>query len=143
MNTRRWIVVVAVCLVIVSGGCGRKSMPTGCRVSGTVTTGGKPAPGAIVKFLDDAGKTVGAGTAGDDGTYVAVDVPSAALKVIVEETPTTGPYAWVPPPPGTPPLPGALTVKPAKIPKKYLKTDTSGLSVTVEGKEQKFDLSLE
>jgi hypothetical protein len=143
MKSRGWIVAVALCLAVATGGCNRRSVPMGCRVSGTVTAGGAPAPGAMVKFLDDAGKTVGAATAGDDGTYVAVDVPRGALKVIVEETPTTGPYAWVPPPAGTPTLPGTLTVKPAKIPKKYQKADTSGLTVTVDGKEQKFDLALE
>jgi hypothetical protein len=131
-------IAIAVCLAV---GCGR-TPNRGVRVSGTVTVGGNPAPGAIVRFFDE-NQGVGAGTAGDDGTYVAVDVPRKSLRVSVEETPTSGPYGWTPPPSGTPTLPGTLTVKPAKIPKKYQKPDTSGLTVTIDGKEQKFDLALE
>lgn len=108
-----------------------------------MTVGGKPACGATVRFFDDAGKSVGAAAVADDGTFTAVDVPAQALKVAVEEGVKSGPYAATPPPTGTVALPGSSSLPPAKIPKKYQKADTSGLTVSVSGKEQKHDLSLE
>jgi hypothetical protein len=134
-------VVVVVCVLAV--GCGGRTPQRGARVIGTATVGGKPASGSKIQFYDDANNVVAAVTADDNGGYVAVDVPRKPLKVTVEAGATGGPYGFNPPPPGTTPLPGTPLVPPAKIPKKYQKTDTSGLSLTVEGNEQKFDLSLE
>lgn len=140
----RAIAAVAILLAIsLMSGCGGRTPQRGVRVTGTVTVGGKPGSGATVRFFDEANKAVAAGTAGDDGKYVAVDVPRQALKVAVEEGAKSGPYGFQPPPPGTAPLPGSPTVPPATIPKKYQKTETSGLTVTVDGKEQTFDISLE
>jgi len=109
---------------------------------GTVTVGGKPAVRAAVRFFDEKNICVGAGTVGDDGTFVAVDVPRKPLKVAVEEGSKD---AYTPVPPGTDPLPGTILGPPAKIPKKYQKTDTSGLTLTVADgeKEKTFDLSLQ
>lgn len=146
VNVNLPTLVIASSLMVAVGlapGCARRSTMGGTRVTGTVTIGGKPASGATVRFFDDEGKSVGAGTAGDDGAYAAVDVPQKPLKVAVEEGASTGPYGFKPPDPGTAVLPGTPLVPPAKIPKKYQKPDTSGLTVTVSGKEQKQDFSLE
>lgn len=145
LKNRLGLGVIASLLVVVvlAPGCARRTTISGTRVHGTVTIGGKPASGATIRFFDDEGKSVATATAADDGSYTAVDVPQKSLKVAVEEGATTGPYGFKPPDPGTPVLPGTPLVPPAKIPKKYQKPDTSGLTATVSGKEQKQDFSLE
>lgn len=139
---RRIFIGSLILLTGVFAGCGRTAPQRGARINGTVTVGGKPAVRAAVRFFDEKNVCVGAGTVGDDGTYVAVDVPRKPLKVAVEEAPKE---SYVPVPPGTVTVPGTILGPPAKIPKKYQKTDTSGLTLTVADgeKEKKLDLSLE
>jgi hypothetical protein len=57
---------LALLLVAVAGGCGRRDMG---RVSGTLTFNGQPVPKAAVKFLPQ-GRPAGAGETDDAGRFV-------------------------------------------------------------------------
>jgi hypothetical protein len=135
------ISIASMMVVLLASGCSQRTVERGCRVTGTVTVGGKPASGASVRFFDE-GQCVGAGTTDDTGKYTAVDVPRKSFKVAVEEGASTGPYASAPPP-GTTPLPGSLSGPPTKIPAKFQKVDSSGLTATVTQDPQTIDFTLE
>jgi hypothetical protein len=113
------------------------------QLKGVVTVAGKPASGSTIRFFDEANQLVGAATVGDGGEYVATDLPRKQLRVAVEPGQDSGVYASTQPPPGTPALPGAATVPPAKIPEKFRSTETSGLTANVTQQDQTANFSLD
>jgi len=135
------IPLVLVLMALSLAGCGAGGS-RGSRLTGTVTVGGKPAAGATIRFFADSGECVAAASIGDTGSYVATDVPRQQLRIAFEPGAASGMYSEAPPP-GTTPLPGSSTVPPAKIPEKFQKPETSGLTTTVSGDEQSADFSLE
>ena len=142
LDRRSAVSIASMMVVLLAIGCNQRTVERGSRVNGTVTVGGKPAVGASVRFFDEA-QCLGAGTTDDAGKYTAVDVPRKSYKVAVEEGASTGPYASAPPPPGTTALPGSPSGPPTKIPAKYQKADSSGLSATVTQDPQTIDFTLE
>ena len=143
VDRRVAVSITSMMVVLLAAGCTQKTVEHGSRVTGTVTVGGKPASGASVRFFDEGGQCLAAGTTDDGGKYTAVDVPRKSFKVAVEEGASTGPYASAPPPPGTTALPGSSSGPPTKIPAKYQKAESSGLSATVTQDPQTIDFTLE
>ncbi len=99
---------------------------------GVVRYAGKPLPGGTVVFVG-AGHRLVRAPIGAGGKYVAREVPVGPVKVAV----------LAPPPPpfpteGAPPGPPTM-----RIPPKYADPNTSGLSQTVTGKSQEYDVDLE
>jgi hypothetical protein len=106
--------------VLSLGGCGgRGSTREGCRgpVTGTVTIDGKTLGGGSITFvcIDDPKYRVVAPLRGD-GTFSVADAPLGRVRVAVEtESTRVG-------------NPGSYT----RIPEKYGKPDTSGLTATID-----------
>lgn len=126
-------------------GCGGPAQPPGGTVSGTITYRGKPImTGCFVTFVSDAGRA-GSGTTDDSGKYTLQTPEGPNLP--------EGKYAVSVKPPGQPPQdPDEATRAAASgivpkdpfpnFPKKYLNTETSGLSFEVKAGAQVFDFEL-
>jgi hypothetical protein len=152
---------VALLLVVVVAGCGQGRGS----VSGRVLYNGAPLPGGRVTFrpADSAQNTVSV-ELDKDGNYQAV-LPTGAVKVCVDnrELEPVVPFEAPQLPPGLPPgvkkaigsakpdkappqtpqdAPHKLPGKYVPIPEKYYSVDTSGLQFTVEGGNQKHDITL-
>lgn len=141
-RTRIGLGVLLLGLALMAAGCGPTG-PQGSRLSGKVTVGGKPAVGATIRFFDDSNQCVAAGSVGSDGAYIATDVPRKQLRVAVEPGADAGIYQQEAPPPGTTPIGGGSNVPPAKIPEKFQKPESSGLSASITKAEQTADFSLD
>jgi hypothetical protein len=140
-RSARWTPIPLVLIALSLAGCGSGGSQRS-RLTGTVTIGGKPASGATIRFFDDSNLCVAAGSVGGDGSYVATDVPLKQLRVAFEPGVASGIYSESPPP-GTTPIPGSSAVPPAKIPEKFQKPESSGLSATVTTLEQSVDFVLD
>jgi hypothetical protein len=118
---------------------------TGCNsakdgtVQGKVTVDGTPANGGFVVFTPSGGGQGISGIIQADGTYRAVEVPLGQVKVSV--TPPPKATGTAPPIAGMEP-PGGAAGKPVPIPPKYAAPNTSGLSTTVTGGTNTYDVAL-
>jgi len=118
-------------------GCG----PRFGTVEGMVTVDGKPANNGTVIF-SGAGNRSAAGAIRPDGYYTAEKVPVGDVKVVIHQMVMMG---------GGPDRPGPLKgfedpattdAKPVPIPKKYQSIETSGLTCTVTGGANEFNMDL-
>ena len=119
-------------LAVALAGCGGSAGTN--TVSGTVTQGGRPVTGSVV-FVDGANKEYASPIA-PDGKYHVRNLPAGPMKVLVRGTPK------VPPGPKThaaivPQAPtGGIT------PNAKYATAAGGLTVTVTGGDQSYDIDL-
>ena len=124
---------LALLLVAVAGGCGRRDMG---RVSGTLTFKGQPVPKAAVKFLPQ-GRPAGAGETDETGRYVLNTLTKGdgafkgACVVAVEPVPEF--------------LPGSLEPKPRPdIPQVYRAYQTTPFKADVlAGKDNVFTFDMQ
>ena len=132
-------------------GCG----PATGKLSGKVTYGDKIVKGGMVTFVVEGKGTV-SGSISEEGTYSVTDVPAGQAKVCVD-TSTMNPAAFKPvmkysapkdqkPPDGlssSGPDRTELERRYVKIPDRYASMDKSGLSTTVTGGAQTYDIKLD
>ncbi|HVC94841.1 MAG TPA: hypothetical protein VND64_14175 [Pirellulales bacterium] len=121
-----------------TGGCGQKLPvnPKTYLVRGKVTApGGAPARGGAVHFSSAKSESYdGSGKILPDGTYSAGTFPGQKGLV-------PGDYkVWVEP--HNPGVHGQIEGAPTPVPDKYQKAETSGLTFTVEAKENTYDIEL-
>lgn len=131
-------------LATTATGCGRSDAPELAEAGGTVTYNGKPLEGANVVFIPDAGGPAAYGTTGPDGTFTwmtrgepgAMVGPGKVAITAFEEL-------------AEPKEEEDLTAEDLKkmsqsrIPEKYGRVETSGLTATVTGDgENKFTFEL-
>ncbi len=124
---------LALFLVVVAGGCGRRDMG---RVSGTLTFKGQPVPKAVVKFLPQ-GRPAGAGETDDTGRFVLNTLTKGdgafkgACVVAVEPVPEF--------------LPGSISPIPRPdIPEGYRAYQTTPLKAdVVAGKDNVFTFDMQ
>ena len=128
-------------------GCGGASTGT---VSGKVLYNGTPLKGGNVTFVPEAqGEHSIISAIGEDGSYSVEKVPVGAVKITVETKslkPKTNVPAYAPPPgsPGgyQPPDPNAMAKRYVAIPDSYSDPEKSGLTCTVKGGSQPYDITL-
>ncbi|HTU18925.1 MAG TPA: hypothetical protein VMG10_12770 [Gemmataceae bacterium] len=132
-----FLYILVVVLPAAVAGCGSK---TGT-VEGKVSVDGRPANGGIVIFSGAEGRS-SPGTIHEDGTYQADDVPVGPVKVAIMPDMRMGSDGSParPPLPGTPAAAPSSAAVPVLIPRKYTKVDTSGLTLTVQGGKNSFDI---
>jgi hypothetical protein len=99
-------------------------------VSGRVTYHGVGLSSGVVQFFPETGKPA-VGMVQMGGTYTVWDPPPGKIKVTVSTTPPS--YVS-----SAPPAPAAGN----KLPGRYADPDTSGLTLTVSGGDQRFDINL-
>jgi hypothetical protein len=141
-----FVSLLAVVLPAAVAGCGPK---TGT-VAGKVSVDGRPINAGIVSFLgaevEPGARNSSTGTIHADGSYLAHGVPVGPIKVciipdIMSGIMSGGRARRRPlPPPGMPAALLAPTAAPVQIPPKYTKFDTSGLTLTVQGGRNPFDI---
>jgi len=148
MRRRPIALIAAACLAIavsLASGCSK----IGGDVNGSVTLNGKPLTSGTVTFHYSDGANVSA-VIGSDGMYHMVKPPKGAVSVTVE--PAEGLAT------GNNEAGGgsgiemksisgssdakASKVEKAAIPDKYKNSSTSGLTVTVSGSSQRFDINM-
>jgi hypothetical protein len=138
------IVFAPIIVLFLLAGCSR----IGGDVRGTVTLNGKPVTSGLVTLHYEGGTNVGA-VIGPDGSYEIVKPPKGAAKVTVEP-PATAPggdlsSSGIAVTTGSPdakePVKTPKTQAVA-IPDKYKKVATSGLTLTVTGNSQTFDIQM-
>ena len=122
-------------------------------VSGKVSLGAANLTAGTVTFTNDDNIT-GAASINADGTYKMTDAPlgDVTITIAVPKPPPRGrPPAWMKdrpvmkPPPGSEQMasdPEAVARRIVQIPDKYKDASTSGLTYTVEDREQTFDIKL-
>jgi len=126
---------VALTPLLLAGCSGGKDTKAGV-VEGKVTVDGAPANSGSVVFNVN-GQSI-SGQIKPDGTYKAVGVPAGAAQVSV-----TPPPKMPGPPPATKDMPGSDQVaKPVPIPAKYQDAKTSGLSTTIKGGNNTYNVEL-
>ena len=141
-------------LALTLAGAGCSSSGT---VTGKVTYKGEPLAGGTVLFVSEGRGSVSA-QIGRDGAYTAEKVPTGTVQIAVETQSVKGsepaPQATRQMPPAGLELPKAAENSPiyksragarryTEIPKKYSDPKTSGLTCTVSGGNQKYDIPLE
>jgi hypothetical protein len=102
-------------------------------VAGKVTVDGKPAVGATVIFGGENHMTAAA-IVRDDGTYEAPGVPVGPVTIAL--TPDTGAKLKTLPDFGGQPVPSPA------IPERYTNASTSGLTLTVKGGPNEFNIEM-
>jgi hypothetical protein len=139
--------IVLCAILIPAAGCSKKM---GGDVRGTVTLNGKPVTSGTVTLHFDGGNNASAAI-GPDGSFQVVKPPRGAAKVTVEPpTAATGSDLGVGGTgievqgglPGSPEQPKTPKAPPVTIPDKYKNVATSGLSLTVTGNTQSFDIPM-
>jgi hypothetical protein len=150
----QWRVWVVLLLLLGTGGCGGSGI-----VSGKVKYKGNLLPTGQVVFFDSKDRQVGTATINSDGSYKAT-VPTGSLKIAVTTPPSSTLRSL---PEGKSkavkeaiqkmkkgafnPLEGEdkdlIPVKSIPIPAKYADPTNSGLSLTVSGGSQSFDIDLQ
>jgi hypothetical protein len=124
-------------------GCGSNT----AEVSGTVTYEGRPVPsGSVVLYCAD-GQIVRGNVR--DGQYSIPNVPRGAARVVVQSPQRVPPglrLAQQLPPAHDGPIPptaaGADTEPVVALPRRYSVPEESGLTMTVDGRAQTFDIHL-
>jgi hypothetical protein len=130
-HQRRHMVLGALLLLLLAGGCGSK---TGT-VWGKVTYKGEAVPGGFVNFIPQTGSdqgTVFATTIDAGGNYKITGVPLGPAKILIQH-------------PGGPPSKPARGDKPAprkQYPTRYATQEKSDLTFTVAGGSQEHDFEL-
>jgi hypothetical protein len=143
-------------LLAASAGCGPNQKARAV-VKGNVKFFDKHLTAGSVTFIGKDGVLSGTGNIDYDGNYTVADAPLGPCTVVVKVPELTNmPAGMKPPkpPPGVPDMkpPGgegggsdASLIDPSKIvkiPGKYAKPDTSGLSFTVERGQNSYDITL-
>jgi len=122
-------------------GCSNSGSEKVATVTGKVVlANGKPVPGGRINFVGPDGK-VSVGQIKPDGTYEAANVPQGECKVAIDNAYLKG---WSPPK-GSEAMPNAAETAKLKyvpIDARYGKPETSGLSTTVEGRADTFDVTV-
>jgi hypothetical protein len=119
----------------VLAGCGSGSSKL-ATVEGKVTVDGAPANSGEVIFTATNGAL--SATIQPDGTYRALQVPVGSVQVSITPAPPTPPSASL-----GKDMPGAPAVaRPVPIPKKYTTPGTSGLTTTVKGGTNQYNIEL-
>lgn len=138
----RLLCVLGLCAGLAIVGCGKKG-PATSNVTGKVTlASGQPLPGGRIDFRSAASGDLVSGQIKADGTYEVLSVPPGEYKVGIVNGHLQGTSAT---PPGLEPMPGAAEnagKKYVPIHPGYSKVETSGLSTTVEGRTNTYDISL-
>ena len=148
-STGRLLLVLPFFLVLVLG-CGSKGNPNApAKVHGKVTYKGAPVTAGTIQFLPKAAGTYTASIM-PDATYSATDLPTGEMTVTVD-TESANPNKKQPSYGGKKqmmgPIPQGVKAGPAgeyvKIPPKYAKAQTSGLTATLNAgdNEKNFDLT--
>jgi hypothetical protein len=122
-------------------GCG----PSTGSVSGVVRFMGEPVPGARVAMIAPDGRVVAEATTGEDGAYVS-RAPVGPLKVTVDPPFTPDPRGkhFERIRPGRRSSPDSKrSAKPIAIPARYQDPNRSGLTCTISGGQQAYDIDLE
>jgi hypothetical protein len=117
-------------------GCRRSSEGPIGKVFGTVTFEGRPVPEGMVSFNSgEIGVFINA-PLHQDGTYVVIRAKGHGVPI--------GKYlvAVIPPPPKGPLEPGTVPQEYPNIPQKYRDPKTSGLRLTVEEADNRFDIQM-
>ncbi len=148
MRQKRLILALT---LLLAAGCGAKNKNAPANLSGKVTYKGQAVGGGTITFFPKDAGGVYSTSISADGTYNMSDLPTGDLQVAIEtdsakDLNPAGPggaqysKAMGPKPPGWQPTATGTYVK---IPAKYAKKETSGLSVQVQhGKGTKdFDLA--
>ncbi|WP_437222019.1 hypothetical protein SH661x_002593 [Planctomicrobium sp. SH661] len=119
--------------LLLGAGCGSSgSRVESGKVEGTVQFGSAPLVSGTVLLLNES-NGVGATAVVEDGKFQFSEaIPVGDYKVAVGPLPA--------PPPHLPPLPKDKVVK---LPKKYGKSATSGLSATIKSGENKLQFQLD
>jgi hypothetical protein len=152
-RTSTAVLLVLAGVLFLSAGCSSRSRGV---VKGKVEFFGKKLTAGTVAFQTTDGR-VGSGNIDFNGNYTVTDAPLGPCTITVR-VPQTGQMPGgmkaPKPPPGMPAMKppggeaedsGAGLIDPSKIvqiPGKYAKTDTSGLTFTVERGEQTHDITL-
>jgi hypothetical protein len=100
-------------------------------VKGKATVDGKPAIGATVMLSAGENRMTQA-PVHDDGTYEASDVPVGPVKIFIRPGPARTGMANI----------AQSSGPPARIPARYTKLDTSGLSLDVKGGSNDFNIEM-
>jgi hypothetical protein len=157
MTRVRLLVCLSFILPIWLLGCSKNSQAP-ARLSGSVTYKGQPLKAGTMQLHAPDGVAYNA-QIGEDGTYIATDIPEGEL-VITVETESFNPTkkaaggkdaekrlkAQQPPPPGRGSgggTPADLSEHYVKIPEKYSNPKTSPLTVTVKSGRQVHNVALE
>jgi hypothetical protein len=137
-------------LVLATQGCGKPAPGT---ITGTVKLNDKPLEGGTVIFVCDDGREVRRAAIEENGSYTIADVPAGPATIAVigqEPLPTNfGPQMGDAPTIKdafkkgfNDPVPAAVR-KRVRVPTRYQKPESSGLTYTVLSGDQKHDIPLE
>jgi hypothetical protein len=133
--------------------CANGCAKTGGDVKGTVTFNGTPLNAGTVGLVGADGKNAASGSIEPDGSYFISKAPKGTYTVVVEtfEPPSTGTAGPIVLPPGVD-TSGEKKAELEKnrapkrerilIPTKYKDPKTSGLSITISGGSQTYDIPL-
>jgi hypothetical protein len=125
-----WLLPLLAC----AAGCGSP------KVSGKVTYNGEPLRAGIVS-ITAANGWVGTSQINEDGTYSIANVPPGSAKIAVDNL-SSEPGRKLPPNVKHRPPKSEPTQTPVKIPAKYKKPETSGLTCEVTGGRQTHNIEL-
>ncbi|MBN9122085.1 MAG: hypothetical protein J0I06_23580 [Planctomycetes bacterium] len=144
-TSRRAAAGALLTVLLAAVGCGSgDGVNRGGKLAGKVTLDGKPVGGGEVIVASADGKHSMSGKIRNNGSYTILDPPLGACKLAV----ITSPLKDVPPPSAkkgpvnfTDPATGEWPIY-VKIPAKYEKAETSGLTVDVKAGDQPHDIPL-
>ena len=143
MERLTWIIGLSAVLAIASGGCGGGDAPELAEAGGTVTYKGQPLEGANVVFMPASGPTA-YGSTGPDGTFTWTTRGQPGAKVGPGRVAITA-FEELDEPKEEEDLTAEDLQKmsQSRIPAKYGKPETSGLTATVTADEEnKFEFDL-
>ena len=139
--TRRFFpAVVLALLALAFSGCGQRKG----KVTGKVSYKGEAVPSGTVAFYGK-GDAVSSAPIGPDGTYQATEVPLGEVKITVTTPPPPDPHAAEKLKKNPMVVQKNIVIKQEKVvsvPRKYNLPGTSGISLTVTGGSQPFDITL-
>ncbi len=149
MRLFHWGRFIALAVTLGLAGC--EGNPT-VTVVGQVTYKGVILKGGNVTFVSTEGKASRSTQIGEDGRYTLEKVPVGKVAICVDTAfldPSKRPKITYKQPPGAkppggymPPDPAKLAERYTKIPAKYAKPETSGLTYTVENSKQDKNINL-
>jgi hypothetical protein len=116
-------------LALAASSCSDRDRLSGAEAAGRVTLDGRPFTAGTVVFLSPSGSTVA--EIQSDGSYRATNVPLGPVRVLLAPG---GPSAAAPD--GRGPAPQQAP------PPRYRSADTSGLTLTVSGGDNPYDIAM-
>lgn len=145
VTSRRAAAGALLTVLLAAVGCGSGGgVNRGGKLTGKVTIDGKPVGGGEVIIYGADGKHSMSGKIRNSGAYEILDPPLGACKLAV----VTSPIKDVPPPTAkkgpvnfADPVTGEWPLY-VRVPDKYEKAETSGLTVEVKGGDQSHDIPL-